>query len=91
MRVAYLAQNLFDAHLARHALEDAGIPAFVFGENLLGGAGELPLFGLLRVCVPDAGWEAAQGVLYEAGLACQDLRADPAAPSSLDDPGLLPA
>ena len=53
MQVVYRAQNLFDAHLARHLLEDAGIPVFVMGESLLGGAGELPLFGVLRVCVPD--------------------------------------
>src|SRR6218665_963182 len=53
MQLVYQTNNLFDAHLARHALEDAGIPAFVFGENLLGAAGELPLFGVLRVCVPD--------------------------------------
>ena len=88
MHVVYKADNLFDAHLVKHALEDAGIPAFVFGEQLLGGMGELPLFGVLRVCVPDlAGPEAEQIV---AGL-------DLAGPS--DDPiwdgdesaGLLPA
>ena len=48
MRVVYLADNLFDAHLVKHALEEAEIPAFVFGESLLGGMGELPLFGVLR-------------------------------------------
>ncbi len=53
MKVAYLADNIVDAHLAKHLLEDAGVPAFVFGESLLGGAGELPLFGVLRVCVPE--------------------------------------
>lgn len=53
MQVAYRAHNLFDAHLAKHLLEEADIPAFVMGESLLGGAGELPLFGVLRVCVPE--------------------------------------
>jgi hypothetical protein len=53
MQIAYRAQNLFDAHLAKHLLEEADIPAFVMGESLLGGAGELPLFGVLRVCVPE--------------------------------------
>ena len=52
MQVVYRAQNLVDAHLVKHLLDDAGIPAFVMGESLLGGAGELPLFGVLRVCVP---------------------------------------
>ena len=43
MQLVYQTSNLFDAHLVKHALEDAGIPAFVFGEHLLGGGGELPL------------------------------------------------
>lgn len=63
MRIAYLADNLFDAHLVKHALEDAGLPAFVFGESLIGGMGELPLFGVLRVCVPDAAWPQAQDIV----------------------------
>ena len=69
MQVAYRAQNLFDAHLAKHLLEDAGIPAFVMGESLLGGAGELPLFGVLRVCVPEGhGTEA---------VACLEVMSQP--------------
>ncbi len=86
MQVAYRADNLFDAHLVKHALEDAGIPAFVFGESLLGAGGELPLFGVLRVCVPDPLLPRAQDVV--AGLALGE-----AAPISEDDedPGFLPA
>ncbi len=52
MHVVYEAANLIDAHLVRHALEQAGIPAFVRGEALLGGLGELGVFGLVAVCVP---------------------------------------
>ena len=88
MQVAYRAHNLIDAHLARHVLEDAGIPAFVFGENLLGGAGELPLFGVLRVCVPDSAKPEAEDIVAALGL--DDGPADPI----LDDdeaPGFLPA
>ena len=66
MHVIYQADNLFDAHLVKHALEDAGIPAFVFGESLLGGMGELPLFGVLRVCVPDLARPQAEDIV--AGL-----------------------
>lgn len=94
MQVAYRAHNLIDAHLARHVLEDAGIPAFVFGENLLGGAGELPLFGVLRVCVPDASLPEASAALRSAGLGeglSGDLPGTAADPISTDDPGLLPA
>lgn len=43
MRVIYLADNLFDAHLVKHALEEVEIPAFVFGESLLGGMGPCTL------------------------------------------------
>ncbi|PPJ41919.1 MULTISPECIES: DUF2007 domain-containing protein [unclassified Pseudoxanthomonas] len=68
MRVVYLADNLFDAHLVKHALEEVEIPAFVFGESLLGGMGELPLFGVLRVCVPDAAFPEAEGVVKGLGL-----------------------
>ena len=64
MQVVYRAQNLVDAHLAKHLLDDAGIPAFVMGESLLGGAGELPLFGVLRVCVPE-GHEAEAATCLE--------------------------
>ena len=64
MQVVYRAQNLVDAHLVKHLLDDAGIPAFVMGESLLGGAGELPLFGVLRVCVPE-GHEAEAATCLE--------------------------
>ncbi len=68
MRVVYRAENLFDAHLVKHALEAAGMPAFVFGESLLGGLGELPLFGVLRVCVPEAAWPQAHAIVLSMDL-----------------------
>ncbi len=74
MQIVYLADNLFDAHLVKHALEDAGIPAFVFGESLMGGMGELPLFGVLRVGVPDAAMPEAQDLI--AGLSFGRAEAD---------------
>jgi len=87
MHIVYKADNLFDAHLAKHALEDAGIPAFVFGESLLGGMGELPLFGVLRVAVPDAAHAEAEAVM--AGL---DLGQGPDDPiSDTDDLAGQPA
>jgi len=81
MHIIYKADNLFDAHLVKHALEEAGIPAFVFGESLLGGMGELPLFGVLRVAIPDAARPQAEAIV--AGL---DLGAVADAPiSDADD------
>ncbi|HEX7988697.1 MAG TPA: DUF2007 domain-containing protein [Stenotrophomonas sp.] len=88
MQLIYQSNNLFDAHLVKHALEDAGIPAFVFGESLLGAGGELPLFGVLRVCVPDSAKPEAEDIVAALGL--DDGPADPI----LDDdeaPGFLPA
>ncbi|MCY7354705.1 MAG: DUF2007 domain-containing protein [Lysobacter sp.] len=63
MKVVYEAGNVIDAHLVRHALEHAGIPAFVRGEALLGAIGELPVFGMIAVCVPTVCWPDAQAVL----------------------------
>lgn len=87
MQVVYRARDLIDAHLARHVLEGADIPVFVLGENLLGGAGELPLFGLLQVCVPDPWVPQANAVLQAAGLG-EAESPHTSAPDA--QPGLLP-
>ena len=63
MKPVYDAANLIDAHLVRHALEDAGIPGFVRGEALTGGMGELPLYGMVQVCVPEAAWPEADAIV----------------------------
>ena len=63
MKVVYEAANLIDAHLVRHALEAAEIPVFLRGEQLLGGMGELPLFGVIAVCVPEVVWPRAREVV----------------------------
>lgn len=84
----YDAANLIDAHLVRHALEDAGIPVFIRGEALTGGAGELPLHGFLQVCVPDAAQPAADAIVRELDFGSAPLE-DDIAPDW--DPGLSPA
>ncbi|MGH8084760.1 MAG: DUF2007 domain-containing protein [Lysobacter sp.] len=63
MKVVYEAAGIIDAHLVKHALEAAEIPVFLKGEALLGGMGELPLFGVVQVCVPDSAWPEARGVV----------------------------
>jgi len=88
LHVIYQADNLFDAHLVKHALEAAGIPAFVFGESLLGGMGELPLFGVLRVCVPDLARPEAEQIV--AGLDLGGPQDDPIFDGD-ESAGLLPA
>ena len=84
MQVVYRANNLIEAHLAKHALEGADIPVFIFGESLLGGAGELPLFGVLRVCVPDP-------YLDQASACLKELQLELACDNGEEDPGALPA
>ena len=63
MKVVYAAAGIIDAHLVKHALEAAEIPVFLKGEALLGGMGELPLFGVVQVCVPDSAWPQAREVV----------------------------
>ena len=68
MRTVYEAGNLLDAHLVRQALEAEGIPAFVRGEALVGGLGDLGVFGLLAVMVPEAAWPRARDVVEALAL-----------------------
>ena len=65
MRIVYRAENLVDAHLVKDVLDQAGIPAFIQGEYLLGGIGQLPARDLIRVGVPDVCVEAAEPLVRE--------------------------
>ena len=86
MKVVYEAANLIDAHLVRHALEANEIPVFLRGEQLLGGMGELPLFGVIAVMVPDVAWPQARDI-----VAILPLNEPPADTATADDDGLLPS
>lgn len=68
MRTVYEAANIIDAHLVRQALEAEGIPAYVRGEALMGGLGELGVYGLLGVMVPDLAWPQAREIVDALGL-----------------------
>ena len=65
MRVVYEPENLIDAHLVKGVLEQAGIPVYLRGEFLVGGIGELPVPGLLALCVPEACEREARGALAD--------------------------
>ncbi|WMT01027.1 DUF2007 domain-containing protein [Lysobacter yananisis] len=90
MRVVYEAAHLIDAHLVRHALEDAGIPVFLRGEALIGGMGELPLFGAVQVCVPDAAWPQADEVVQALALG-DPPPPEPEPQAAMPPPAWLPA
>lgn len=65
MQVVYEADNIFDANLIKGLLESAGLTAFVNGEMLTGGIGELPAAGLVRVAVPDTDVDRALDVVAD--------------------------
>lgn len=88
MRPVYDAANIIDAHLVRHALEDAGIPVYIRGESLTGGMGELPLHGVLQVCVPEAAWPEADSIVKSLAFGNGPPEPGDESPS---DPVLFPA
>lgn len=63
MRVIYEAENIIDAHLVKGVLEQAGLPVYIRGEYLTGAIGELPVAGLVAVCVPAVCVEEASRLL----------------------------
>jgi hypothetical protein len=83
MRTVYHAENLIDAHLAKDMLEQAGIPAFIAGEYLTGGIGQLPARDLIAVMVPDSSVEEASRRVREL----ESVLAEARAARSRDDDG----
>jgi hypothetical protein len=73
MQIVYRAATIIDANLVKAALEDSGVLAFVSGEYLTGGIGELPVSGLVNVMVADIDIDKAQPIVSEADAA---LRAE---------------
>lgn len=83
MRIVYRAQNLIDAHLVKDALENAEVPAFIAGEYLTGGVGQLPAMDYVAVLVPDSSIDIAEpivreidGAMTQARLAIHELDDD---------------
>ena len=74
MRIIYRAQNLIDAHLVKDALEAAEIPAFISGEYLTGGVGQLPALDYVAVLVPESSLDVAEPIVREIDLALTEAR-----------------
>jgi len=74
MRIVYRAQNLIDAHLVKDALEHADIPAFISGEYLTGGVGQLPALDYVAVLVPESSVETAEPIVRDIDHALADAR-----------------
>lgn len=84
MRTVYHAEGIVDAHLVKDALENAGIPAFVNGEYLIGGMGQLPARDFMTVSVPEIFVEDAGPIVREVTdmlrAPVADVRVESAAP-----------
>ncbi|SFL21406.1 Putative signal transducing protein [Lysobacter sp. cf310] len=65
MKIVYRAAHSTDAHLVHQLLEQEGMTAFVNGGLLEGGAGELPMSGLVTVSVADEHETRAREVVRE--------------------------
>jgi hypothetical protein len=74
MRIIYRAQNLIDAHLVKDALESAEIPAFISGEYLTGGVGQLPALDYVAVLVPESSVDIAEPIVREIDHALAEAR-----------------
>lgn len=86
MHIAYRAETLIDAHLVKDALERAEIPAFVAGEYLTGGVGQLPAMDYVAVMVPESTREAAAAVVEQVQRALAEARRE--ADRWDEDPGI---
>ena len=51
MQRIYEPENLMEGELLQGMLESEGITAHLVGRDLLGGTGELPIYGLLALAV----------------------------------------
>ncbi|MFC6336258.1 DUF2007 domain-containing protein [Pseudomonas sp. CCM 7891] len=51
MQRIYEPENLMEGELLQGMLESEGIKAHLVGRDLLGGTGELPIYGLLALAV----------------------------------------
>jgi hypothetical protein len=74
MRIIYRAQNLIDAHLVKDALECAEVPAFISGEYLTGGVGQLPAMDYVAVLVPESSVDVAEPIVREIERALAEAR-----------------
>jgi len=83
VRTIYQAENLIDAHLVKGRLENEGVPAWVLGDHLTGGMGQLPVSGFIAVCVADIDLAEAQ-----AHLRRWEAERSGSAPERADDAAL---
>ena len=74
MHIIYRAENLFDAHLVKDALEHAEIPAFISGEYLTGAVGQLPAMNYIALMVPKLSLPIALPIVREIEAQLSEAR-----------------
>lgn len=90
MHTVYRAENLFDAHLVKDALEAEGIPAFIAGEYLTGAVGQLPAMDYIAVRVPESSLAVASGIVEAVEAQLCEARLAIADGGLPDDPWIIP-
>ncbi len=75
MITVYNASNSTEAHLIKNLLEQQEITAYVFGDYLQGGVGEIPAIGLVTVNVADSDYTKAKEVVdaWDSGIVIEDI------------------
>lgn len=63
MITVYNASNSIEAYLIKNLLEQQEIPAYVFGDYLQGGVGDIPVIGLVTVNVSDSDYTNAKEIV----------------------------
>jgi putative signal transducing protein len=74
MMIIYHAANSLDAHMIKGLLEQFGIHAYIQGEYLQGGIGDLPVTGLVTVSVDNNNHREATKIVneWQAGLIIEE-------------------
>lgn len=78
MMIVYNASNSIEGYLIKNLLEQQEIPAYVLGEHLQSGVGEIPAIGLIRVSVSDSDYIRAKEIVdaWDATVIVEDFVAD---------------
>ncbi|WP_017904798.1 putative signal transducing protein [Pseudomonas asplenii] len=81
MQRIYEPENLMEGELLLGMLASEGVEAHLVGRDLLGGVGELPVFGLLALAVEDEQAQYARELIaaYNAALPLPGDEAEPLA------------
>lgn len=65
MKNIFDASNTIEANLLKNILEQEGVAAYISGEYLQGGMGELPAMGLVSVMVEDEDCQRAEKIIRD--------------------------